>query len=273
MERMNFLLGRGRYRLYASALALLLLVCVGGSWSAAGTGAYLTDEGDWQYLAGDYRIGTIDYLVSVNDQLLMGLEQDTSVVATHRLAVPIRGGVRIFDSTAETAGLRDREFNEGATLMRVRIVNRSDSMVVVSASFSLLDQSPERSLRVLPLPVELDDATARRLDYRQYVLDTLGLDESALPAAEDEALSALDAAYAGYLSAHPSMDLDAGLIPGALTASEGDDCVIEDGRPYYYKDVFLLVWSEYSGDYDTQGAAAPVLQGQFECAFTVGRLD
>lgn len=264
LERLR---GRGRFGLYAGLLSVLALLCGIAVWSVARTGAYLTDQGDWQYLGGDYRIGTVDYTVTINDELLMGLEPGSADVSTYKLVLPLLAGVRMFDPTLSTATLREREFNEGATLMRVQIVNRSDSMVEVHAAFSLADQTAAEggALRVLPLPVDLDLDAARNLNYRQYVMDTLSLTDPAAftDATESSALTALDSAYAAYLAAHPTLNLDAGIIPGA----------VESG--YSHKDIFLLVWSEYgSGEYDAPAPTdAPVRQGQFTATFTVGQID
>ncbi len=269
---------KGRFGLYLGLIALLALLCGIAVWSVARTGAYLTDEGDWQYLGGDYRIGTIDYTVTVNDQQLMGLAPGTAEATTYQLVVPMVAGVRMYDPTV-TAALRTAEFNEGATLMRVRVINRSDSMVEVHAAFTLQEETGNSSpLRVLPLPVDLDAVSAARLDYRKYVTDTLRLtdpNDFTAANAEPAALTALDTAYAAYHDGHP-MSLDAGIIPGSIGADPtAANVTVVDGKPYYFKDVFLLLWTEYgTGEYNVESTpSAPIRQGQFLATFTVGQVD
>lgn len=283
---MDFLRGKNRIRLLLGLCCLLALCAAAAVWSVARTGAFLTAEGDWQTLAGDYRIGTIDYTVEVNDQLLLGRAGDGASVIPYDLAVPIPGGVKMYDESV-TETLQTKEFNEGAALMRVRVVNHSENMVDVSAAFTL-HQSPAPGaspIRVLPLPVTLDRDSAGTLDYRKYVLDALAPFSASKSA--PATLEEMEAAYSAYMNAEGvkgTLTLDAGLIPGSATVPPADteDGFIQDGGVYcYYKDVFLLIWSEYgSGEYDTPAgkeSASPApgahRQGRFKAVFTVGQIE
>ncbi len=278
----TFWKGRSRFTWYAAAAAVLALLLFAAARTAMGTGAWLTDEGDWQYLAGEYRVGTIDYTVSINDQTLMDQTTDKTSVNTYEMAVPLLAGVRMYDPTLTDADLRTREFNEGATLIRVRVVNRSDSMVDVRSAFTLMDQAAKASpIRVLPLSTDLDEDTAASLNYRKYVVDTLALTAPGsltTEAEEQTALAALADAYSAYLTAHPQMELTVGLLPGAVVGvpQEGDTVFDSStGKYYYYKDIFLIAWAEYDGgSYDSAAASAPVSpQARFHAVFTVGQLD
>ncbi|MEG2097272.1 MAG: hypothetical protein RRY65_03815 [Pseudoflavonifractor sp.] len=49
---MNFLRSKRRFGVYALLLGLLGFSALLALWGVAKTGAYLSDEGDWQTLAG-----------------------------------------------------------------------------------------------------------------------------------------------------------------------------------------------------------------------------
>lgn len=272
---MDFIKGKNRLSLYLFLLAVLAVGVLAAIWSVTGTGAYLTGEGDWQTLAGDYRIGTIDYTVRVDDELLLGRNPTGEVVDSYRLAVPILGGVKMFDP--DLTGKPDvlaKEFNEGATIMKVRVTNYSKNMVDVTTQFSFRDQTVKEGvapIRVLALPATLTEATAATFDCRSYILNTLGN-----PVAGDFAAS-----YLAYMNrTGGAMTLEMGILPGSTgskPAGVGDDKVLQDGTSWcYYKDVFLVVWTEYeSGEFNTavEGSTGKPRQGQFTASFTVGQLD
>ncbi len=270
---MEFLRTNKRIGLYLSLLAILALGALVAVWSVTGTGAYLTGEGNWQTLAGDYRIGIIDYTVRVNDELLLGRESD-GVLSPYKLAVPLPGAVRMYDSTVTSDRVRAQEFNEGAALMRVRVINYSKNTVDVSAQFTLVPG--ESGMMVLPLPTTLDEGTAKNFNSRQHVLKTLGLSTSVLDTltAEQERtlLAALRAAYNQQPTA---MTQEMGLLPGSTGVKPEAENVILDGSTYcYYRDVFFLVWDEYGdGTYNVDDAAVSTRQSYFKALFTVGQLD
>lgn len=276
---MDFLRTNKRLGIYLALLCILALGALVAVWSVTGTGAYLTGEGDWQSLAGDYRIGVIDYTVRINDELLLdrasgeSSNPDDSAKTGYKLAVPLLGGVKMFDNTPGlTANIRAQEFNEGATLMRVRVTNYSKNMVDVTTNFALVDQSATGAvppIRALALPVTLDEKTAATFDYYKYVLDTLG---------NPADLTALDTAYTTFLAKTANrLELEMGILPGSTTVDPNAANVIKDGNSYcYYKDVFLIVWTEYGdGDHNNAilGATGANRQARFNAEFTVGQLD
>lgn len=280
---MDFLKSKNRLGLYLFLLAVLAVGALAAVWSVSGTGAYLTGEGDWQTLAGNYRIGIIDYAVKINDQTLLGRTTGKDQLDAYLLDVPILGGVKMFDPSISDSVVLTKEFNEGATLAKVRVTNYSKNMVDVTAQFSFVDQrTPEQiaagvpPIRVMALPVTLTEKTATTFDLRKYILDTLK-PTIADNATEATALAALDTAYAKY--AEHTMVLEMGLLPGSTTGSKpaDDDKVLQDGTSWcYYKDVFLVIWTEYGdGEFNSavDGATGQPRQGRFNAEFTVGQLD
>lgn len=271
---MDFLKGKNRLGLYLLLLAVLALGALAAVWSVTGTGAYLTGEGDWQTLAGDWRIGTIDYTVRINDQLLLGRSSGSESLAEYELVAPIKGGVKMFDPAPLTATVLDKEFNEGATLLRLRVTNYSRNIVEVTAQLSLPEQTAgDRPIRMLALPVTLGKTTATTFNYRQYILDTLG---------NPADLDAMNTAYDEYIKKHPQQTLELGLLPGSVSGTTappgvGDDKILQDGNSWcYYRDVFLVVWTEYGdGEFNTavDGATGTPRQGRFFASFSVGQLD
>lgn len=284
LSDLDFLKGRHRLGLFLLLLAMLALGALAAVWSVAGTGAYLTGEGNWQSLAGDYRIGTIDYTVKLGGSLLLGRTENGSSLEQYQLVLPILGGVKMYDpDPGLTALTRSQEFNEGTTLVRVRVANYSKSMVDVTAQFSLIDlRTPGQisagvlPIRALPLPAALTEQAAASLDYRKYVLDTLKpFHGGAAPAS----LSELDDAYHAYM-AQSGISLAPGLLPGALSTASSPtppadgSAFAEDGFWIYYRDVFFVVWSEYgNGEYNVPGDTAAPRQGRFDAVFTAGQLD
>lgn len=264
-----YLQGKGRYVLYLAALVCLMALTVLALWRVTGSGAYLTDEGDWQDLAGTYRVGIIDYEVTVNAQSLAaaGDTADGNSQLRAKMLVPLMGGVQMFDTTVSTA-VREQEFNEGATLIRVRVENRSDTMVEVTSAFQMAEQSVGEYIRVLPLPDTLTEVTARQLNCREYVLNTLKpYNTNVKPAS----LAELESAYKAYHAANPEMLLDMGILPGAVS-----DPTVEGGRRYSHKDVFLLAWSEYgSAEYNSAltTGEAQARWGRLKAVFTVGQME
>lgn len=287
---MDFLKSKNRLGLYLFLLAVLALGALAAVWSVSGTGAYLTGEGDWQTLAGDYRIGIIDYNVKVNDQTLLGRTTGKDELDEYLLDVPILGGVKMFDSSVSDAIILNKEFNEGATLAKIRVTNYSKNMVDVTAQFSYIDlrttaqiEAGVPPIRAMALPVTLTEKTAATFDLRKYILETVGNADS---------LSTFDANYATYMNGLGNkMVLEMGLLPGSTTADPGvgSDKVVQDGNSWcYYRDVFLVIWTEYGdGEFNTD-APAPIVgstpdptwtptgtprQGRFHAEFTVGQLD
>ncbi|MEG1878601.1 MAG: hypothetical protein RR211_03120 [Pseudoflavonifractor sp.] len=276
---MNFLRSKRRFGVYALLLGLLGFSALLALWGVAKTGAYLSDEGDWQTLAGEYRIGIIDYTVDIDGQRL--LEPAGSQAQTFEMLVPLRGGVRMFDPTV-SAENRGKEFGEGINLVRVRVVNHSDSTVEVGASFKLKEGSAN-SLRFLPVPTTFGEAAARSLNKRQYALDTVGMQDVSCTTAEQEtvALNNYATKYNAYRAANPAAQLPGGILSGATSVIPGEgqnyETVTVDGKTkyYFYKDVFLLVWSEYgSGEFNAALTTSPKPRtGQFLATFTVGQLE
>lgn len=280
---MDFLKSKNRLGLYLFLLAVLAVGALAAVWSVSGTGAYLTGEGDWQTLAGDYRIGIIDYAVEINDQTLLGRTTGKDTLDAYLLDVPILGGVKMFDSTVSDAIILNKEFNEGATLAKIRVVNYSKNMVDVTAQFSYVDQRTPAQItagvppiRVMALPVTLTEKTAATFDLRKYILETLNLTDIG-GTDETAALAALDTAYTEY--AKSPMVLEMGVLSGSTTADPnvGDGKVVHEGDIWcYYKDVFLVIWTEYGdGEFNSavQGATGQPRQGRFNAEFTVGQLD
>lgn len=281
---LDFLKSKNRLGLYLFLLAVLAVGALAAIWSVSGTGAYLTGEGDWQTLAGDYRIGIIDYTVKINDQTLLDSVPGSENLEAYLLDVPILGGVKMFDASISDSVVLTKEFNEGATLVKVRVTNYSKNMVDVTAQFSFVDQRTSEQIaagvppiRAMALPVTLTKKTAATFNYRKYILDTLKptIADSATEAA---ALTALNTVYTEY--AKRAMVLEMGLLPGStnIDPNVGEDKVWFDQETQtwcYYKDVFLVIWTEYGdGEFNsTVNSAAQPRQGRFDAEFTVGQLD
>ena len=270
----RWLRGRKRFVLYIALIILLAAGTVLSVLAVTRAGAYLQNEGDWQELAGEYRIGIIDYTVDINGQPLIVQGTDSNVVNTYQMIVPQRAGVRIFDPTVGET-LREKEFNEGITLMRVRVVNHSESMVSVNSLFQLAEQAGGQPVRVLSLPVSLDRLSAENLNYRQYVLDTLEIGESTAGKSETEALQLLNASYDKL---PPVIEMSIGTLQGASASPPSGDWIQNGGIYYSYKDVFLIVWSEYGeGEYNsavnTDGSSPDARWGRFHATFTVGQVE
>lgn len=275
---LDFLKSKNRMGLYLFLLAVLAVGALAAVWSVSGTGAYLTGEGDWQTLAGDYRIGIIDYNVKINDQTLLGRTTGKDKLDAYLLDVPILGGVKMFDSGISDAILLNKEFNEGATLAKIRVTNYSKNMVDVTAQFSYVDQRTQAQIdagvppiRVMALPVTLTEKTALTFDLRKYILSTVG---------DTDNLSTFNANYETYMGGlNGQLVFELGLLPGSTTADPGvgGDKVIQDGNTWcYYKDVFLVIWTEYGdGEFNlaVQNATGVPRQGRFHAEFTVGQLD
>ncbi|MEG2420658.1 MAG: hypothetical protein RSB55_03840 [Oscillospiraceae bacterium] len=272
-----------RYAFYIIAVVLLAVGIAAGVLLAGRSGAWLTNEGDWQDLAGDYRIGVIDYTVELNNETLIA--QVGGVPKDYSMLVPLQGAVRIFDPTVGDL-TREREFNEGATLMRVRIINRSDSLIEIGGTLRIEQTATGNgSIRFLTLPETLDLAGAKTLNRRKYVLDTLNIADKSAGETEQAALQRLNTAYGDNRTG--------AFIPrtifGTTAIKPTDRDTIKDpnAEKYYsYTDCLAIVWTEYdTGAYNKDEtrpspavtpAPSPVIEnrmGRFFLTVHVGQLN
>lgn len=273
---------RSRLRLYLPLLALLAALVSLSLWTVTDSGAYLTDDGDWQGKAGQYRIGVIDYVVEADGSAILS---GTGEGTVDQLVIPLKGGVRFYDPTLTDDTLRLQEFNEGATVLKLRVVNRSDSLVEISAALNpstVQTTSPlfggaegAAPLRLLALPTVLREADLGGYDYRSFALTTLGLSDH--KGSEAAGLAAMTTAFTG----RPAEQISGAVIRGATRGTPvGEDYILEGSTAYYYKDLFFLLWCEYGsgsseGLHNSNLAGAGVILPTMRLGLTmsVGQLD
>ncbi|MEG1577131.1 MAG: hypothetical protein RRY64_00290 [Oscillospiraceae bacterium] len=255
-----------RYAVYVGLLLLLTAGIVIAVLRVGLSGAWLTGEGDWQDLAGKYSIGIIDYTIKLNEEKL--IEQEGNIPKSYRMVVPIQGAVRFFDPTV-TAPVRSQEFNTGATLMRIKIINNSGNLIEIGGTLSLTGAgNGNKAIRFLPLPDTLPSAEIPTLDRRKFVVDTLKLTDPST-VAETAALGNLATAYETfYGNTTPATPLS------TYTATFPSRSVYTGGATGSNVSEFIaLVWTEYDGgmDYNTDEphpaatmapAASPVIQNR-----------
>lgn len=276
--------GKSRLGIYLPLLILLGLSTAFSLWTVTDSGAYLTDEGDWQGKAGQYRIGVIDYYVEAEGSVI--LDQSASADPVRHLVVPLKGGVRFYDPELTDASLRTQEFNEGATILKLRVVNRSDSLVEVSATLGLdgtqttdgnaaFGAAGIQPLRLLALPSALKESGLSSYDYRAYVLGTLGLSDAG--GNEAAGLTAMDAAFQGRAQEQIAGAVIRGSTQGAPV---GDEYIETDGKICYYKDFFFLLWCEYGSGTEEglhnshlAGESVVLPAARLGLTMTVGQLD
>lgn len=206
-------------------LGMLGLVIVMLSLHSAGTtGAWFLDFNQWAN--ADYQLGVINYNIQVNEKALF-LDSEKEDKVDLELAVPIIGGVKIYETEEGPRRNSKQNFNEGATLARINIQNTGDFPADFAVNFTSFGALSANGICYMILPADATISTKTQMitvggigkTYKDYVVDEL--EKTGWSLSNDSSYAALKTAVENYYENYGSKTLATSSLlenttPGAI---------------------------------------------------------